>query len=371
MNLVAYDVRGQYRKQITDAVPSGATLSWIEAPECLTSLAPWRQAQVLVIAATAWPDKAIDYLIEAFSPRHVVLMDMTPECHWYGTAHQVNLHLCEGERLTETLSSLIAMEAVLTSGRLALLSARNDFDSALLAISLAWQMIASHQQEVLILDLGQPSSDIANYLNQPAGIDFISLQEKKACISKSWLLEQGVALHPQIHVIGMPDNEQFDAVTKEALLAVMEQLEAAYDSIIINLAGIPPCPLVFFLAKYCQQHWLLSDQKNVSLANTRRLAESLFHAGVRPGGVNVVLAPFLPQVLPGKAMIASQLALPIRGELPCAHQLTTDINAGTLLPPTGQFKDFLQQVEKLLSLKPEKPHWLMKFGWRYSAGSET
>ncbi|UXI02188.1 hypothetical protein [Photobacterium sp. TY1-4] len=371
MNLVAYDVSGQHKQQIVDATPSGATLSWLESPECLTSLAAWRQAQVLVIAAASWPDRSVEYLIETFSPRHVVLVDLTPECHWYGTKHHNNLHLCEGERLAELLNSLIAMEVVSASTHLALLSARNDFDSALLAISLAWQMAVSDQQAVLILDLGQPSSDIANYLNKPAGIDFISLQEKKACISKPWLLAQGVALHPMIHVIGMPDNEQFDAVTKEVLLAVMEKLEAAYDSIIINLAGIPPCPLVFFLAKYCQQHWLLSDQKNVSLANTRRLAESLFQVGVRPGGVNVVLAPFLPQVLPGKTMIASQLALPIRGELPCAHTLTTDINAGTLLPPTGQFKEFLQQVEKLLSLKPEKPHWLMKFGWRYSAGSET
>lgn len=362
MYLAAYDQAGESRALISDAVPSGCRLHWMEAPERQTSHTLWHQSQVLILATDRWPEPSIDLLIETFSPRHIVLLDQTPESHWYGMPSRNNLHLCEPGRLAETLATLVQVSALRPSSRLAMMSARPEFDSALLAISLAWQISrdTQHQGDVLILDIGQPESDIPSYLNQPAGIDFMSLVERSACIDKKWLAEQGVELAPRIHVIGMSDQEYPSAMTQASLQTVMDKLETIYSSIIVNLVGMPICPLLQLMAQRCDQHWLLTDQKNISLAQTRRLAEMLYQAGARPGGVNLILAPFLTQVLPGREMIAAQLELPIRGVLPCAHQLTTDINAGTLLPPTGRYKQFLREVDRLRTLKAEKSHWLDK-----------
>ncbi|MDV5168681.1 hypothetical protein [Photobacterium rosenbergii] len=359
MYIIAYDKDGRYQDDIAAALPSGGEIIWLTSPKDLVSQEIWWQAQVLVIAAEHWPDETVEQLLDTFSPRHCILLDFTPECQWYGLPHRDNLSLCEPEDLAHRLSGLVSMETH-PPKRLALMSATQGFDVCLLSLSLAWQVTARSKQPVLILDLGQPGSDIAGYLNKPAGVNFIRLLEHSTVINPSWLSANGAELVAGIHVVGMPESESFDAPDKDSLVTLMDQLEASYSTIIINLDGMPPCPLLYLFAARCDQHWLLTGQKNVSLVKTRRLAESLYNKGVRPGGVNLILAPYLLSVLPDKETIAEQLDLPVRGVLPCAHSLITDINAGTLLPPTGEYKQFLHAVDQLLRVRSKKMPWFNK-----------
>ncbi|WP_330960874.1 AAA family ATPase [Photobacterium sp. 53610] len=367
MQLMAYTADHQAKLDVTEAIPEGSTLTWIETPEYLNSNLAWQQTRILILVASDWPMPDIDSLMDHFAPRHVILVDLTPEAHWHGIQQsqtiREHLHWCELEGLTDAINRLIQMESVNAESRLALLSPRNDCDGALLSIAAAWQLQHRNKQDVLLLDLGRPYSDVPEYLGSSCELDFLALLEKRDYLNPEWLAEQALDIAPGIHVIGMPSSDHYGAVTMEALVEVMEMLEDRYCNIVINLTGMPPSPLLFFMLSRCNQHWLLADQKNVSLKSSCELAEALYQQGIRPGSVNLVLSPFSTEVMPDREMIEKQLPFPVRGELPCSRTIITDINANTLLPPSGEFKLYVKAVEKLLWLSTEKSRWQFSFGW--------
>ncbi|QUJ69748.1 hypothetical protein KDD30_23815 (plasmid) [Photobacterium sp. GJ3] len=367
MQLMAYTADHHAKLAVTEAIPDGCTLSWIDDPEHLNSSQSWRQTRILILVAADWPMPEIDSLMDSFAPRHVILVDLTPEAHWHGiqqsqTVRQ-HLHWCELEGLTAQINHLTQMQSLDATSRLALLSSRNDCDGALLSIATAWHLQHKHQQDVLLLDLGRPFSDVCEYLGASPRLDFMALLEKKDFLSPDWLDAQELAMAPGIHVIGMPESDNYGAVTMEALIEVMDLLEARYGNIVMNLTGMPPSPLLFFLLNRCGQHWLLSDQKNVSLKSSCELAESLYQQGVRPGSVNLVLAPYSAEVLPSREVIEKQLPILVRGELPYSFPIITDINASALLPPSGEFKLFTKAVDKLMWLSSERSRWHFSLGW--------
>ncbi|KDM90118.1 AAA family ATPase [Photobacterium galatheae] len=367
MQLMAYTADHRAKLDVTESIPDGCTLTWIETPEHLNANLAWQQTRILILVASGWPMPDIDSLMDNFAPRHIILVDLTPEAHWHGiqqsqTVRQ-HLHWCELEGLANAITSLTRMESADAQSRLALLSPRNDCDGALLSIAAAWQLQHRHKQDVLLLDLGRPYSDVPDYLGSSSQLDFMALLEKKDYLNPDWLNEQALDMIPGIHVIGMPASDHYGAVTMEALVEVMDMLEERYSNIVMNLTGMPPSPLLFFMLSRCDQHWLLADQKNVSLKSSCELAEALYQQGIRPGSVNLVLSPFSTEVMPDRDMIEKQLPFQVRGELPYTHPVITDINANTLLPPSGDFKLYVKAVEKLLWLSNEKPRWQFSLGW--------
>lgn len=354
MRMLAYASDSDSRGTIDARIPEGIDLHWLAQPEELSSQ---ENARGLVLFSRRWPDPAIERLLKLFTPRPVVLIDMTDEGHWHNVEQPAGVRLTDLNELEDQLFQLCSPQAFSPARTLALLSARNDFDGALVAIYAAWSLKKRKSGRVLILDLGLPQSDVAAYLDLQPRIGLVDLVESRDQLDRGWLDDKEIEAVPGIDVIGLRAESGLGRISAQALTSALEALESRYDHLVFNLVGMQPSALLKLVATRCEQHWLLADQKSLSLAAAMEMAHELFEQGIRPGGVNLLLAPYSREVLPALDSIEKRIPLPLRGALPWIPQALTHINAGTLLPPPADLLPLMQAVERALWLRAPDPWW--------------
>ncbi|GGO88744.1 hypothetical protein GCM10011348_44910 [Marinobacterium nitratireducens] len=357
MKLLAYCRHGDLRGRIGEQVPEGMSLEWLARPDDAASRLQSSDVRGLVLLVSDWPDSEVAALIRLFAPRPVVLVDMTDSGHWHDAERPACVRLTGLDELKDLLHRLFSPQAYSPARTLALLSGRNDCDGAVVAIYAAWSLKKRGAGRVLILDLAMPQTDVAAYLDARPGAGLLDLVENRQRLSPGWLREQGLEATAGIDVVGLGSDSGLGQISAEALKATLERLETHYDHLLFNLTGVQPSPLLDLIAARCDQHWLLADQKHRSLAAAVDLAAHLFGQGIRPGGVNLLLAPCHRHVLPGRETVQAQIPLPLRGALPWCAQLLTHINAGTLLPPPQELAPLADAVDRALWLREPESWW--------------
>ncbi|ANG64540.1 hypothetical protein A8C75_20070 [Marinobacterium aestuarii] len=360
MKVIAYSADRSHCASINAMVPEGVELSWLPEPTALSGVG---EARVLVLLASRASDTGLEALINLFGPRPVLLVDLTPDGHWYNAELSAWVQLVELDDMNATLHRLCSARAMSPARSLALMSARNEYDGAVLAAHIAWALHQRSNERVLVLDLGMPQSALPAYLDMEPHISFLDLVENSQALESGWLDDKPIEALPGIDVIGMASGKSDSRLNAQDLTRTLQALKTRYAHLIINLVGMQPSGLLNLMAAEVEQQWVLSDQKNLSLASALELAEHLLGLGLRPGGVNLLLAPYVKSVLPARDSIESKIPLPLRGTLPWMPEILTQINAGTLLPPGSDTAPLLQAVEQALWLH-EPVSWWRKLSTR-------
>lgn len=362
MNLIAVS-RGEAHREAVDRT-LGAVLEyqWAEGLESATLCQQAKPAQVLLLVAEQWPDNEIDSLIQFFGPRPVVLLDLSANGDWYGAQLPACVQLASLGELNGVVSRLVDLNPATPPARLALLSPRNDYDGALLAIYVAWTL-REQAESVLIVDLALPRADVADYLDVRPEVSFYDVVEHSDDLDQGWLDQYSLAATGGIDVLVARREGSVGRLNGEALHRSLAWLEQKYDHLLFNMVGVQGSALLDQIAGRCDQQWILSDQKNVSLGSAVALAERVLERGARPGGVNLVLAPFDREVLPGREAIAAHIKLPVRGCLPWHGRALSHINAGQLLPPPPELQALRRAVADTLALRVERSWW-QRLAWK-------
>ncbi|MDH2433043.1 hypothetical protein QCD60_10730 [Pokkaliibacter sp. MBI-7] len=363
MKVLAYSETGEMQEAIRQSLTAGSQVVWLHELEQLEASFDWASARVLIMVAQHWPDRQLEALLEGFLPRPVVVLDQTAEGAWHNREPHPQVHLVDRKELADKLYFLTSAQVDNPPHMLGLFSSRNDSDAALLSICTAWSLRRQQQARVLVLDLAMPQADVAAYLDLPLHNNFADLVSGHLSIDKLERDRRDGTCLSDVDIIGLPPGSSLAQVTAEEVSRTLQALSTRYDHLVVNLNGMQPSPLLRLVARCCDQHWVLADQKHLSITAAIEMGEYLLQLGVRPGAVGLVLAPCYKDVLPDQHTISQHSSLPLRGILPWSPHYLTAINAGTLLPPQGELQGYLQALELMLHARKVE-RWWRKFSIR-------
>jgi Flp pilus assembly CpaE family ATPase len=354
MMILAYCPEPAERAGLAAALPAGAELCWCSSEQELDGSREWRQARVLLLVATAWPDAALERLLTAFLPRPVVLLDITEEGHWRLLHRHRHLYRADRQSLGSVMSWLLLPDPVSSGKGLAILTERNDYDGAMLTIAAAWALSGEGKKRVLVLDFALPHCDIAAYLDMEPRFCLSELARQRHLVDEAWLAP-GPGKAGGLDLICLPSYGELAAISVPALHDTLERLARHYDHLVFNLTGQGRSSLVTLVAGHCSHLWLLADQKNISIKSAACLADYLLEQGARPAGLGLMLAPYYPGQVPDAAAVAARLPIPLLACLPDTHAAVTSINSG-LLPDSEALSPLLQAMAGQLG-RHSPPWW--------------
>ncbi|MFP8966836.1 CpaE family protein [Pokkaliibacter sp. CJK22405] len=360
MKILAYCTDPVWHEEVTRHLASEHKITWLQDIEQVEASYEWAQSRVLVIVATQWPDSRIESLLESYVPRPVVVLDQTPEGSWHNRALNPAVHLVDIAEMDDKLSFLTNIRPAYPPKVLGLFSSRNDVDAALLSIAAGW-ILKRQQCRVVILDLAMPQGDVSSYLDLPLMNSFTELVMGGLNPEQIRHDRRGQSALDNLDLIAMPADGNLGHMTADGVRKGIESLKSHYDHLIINVNGMGPSGLMKLLASQCDQHWILADQKNVSITAALELGEHLLSGGIRPGAVSLVISPFFKDVLPNRETIVQISSLPLRGTLPWSPLFITSLNAGRLMPPDNEFAAYLNALEEMLGLRRQE-RWWQKLG---------
>jgi pilus assembly protein CpaE len=203
--------------------------------------------------------------------------------------------------------------------QLAVLCGRPDVATSTFSVHLALACLEAARpgEEVLLVDLGQPSSDSLLFLDLVPSYTFVDAARSVRRFDQT-LIQTAFARHKSgLAVLPLPeDAAEIETVPTADTLALFGALKHYFRYSIVNLGGLhPPDFLIQALARV-DRKILIADQAVVSCAAAHKLVEALAARGVAVGDVELLIDRYTERLEPNGERIAELLGVKLLGTLP-------------------------------------------------------
>lgn len=238
---------------------------------------------------------------------------------------------------------------------LALISARPDSDTVMLALHLALAMqTAAPQTKTLLLDLGVPQGDSLTYLGLTSSYSFIDAVRSLRRIDET-LIETAFAKHSSgLSILAMPqDTNALQDITSADVYVLLGTLRAYFPNIVISLGGVPQSDFLHLLLGNVEEVLVVVEQSVPSCQQNMLLVHDLMSGSFPIESMRVVVDRYYDKLPPSAQEIAKGFGLPLATTLPpCGIARLNVMNSGLsmfeIAPGDGYAVNVRKLVRKLL-----------------------
>jgi pilus assembly protein CpaE len=203
--------------------------------------------------------------------------------------------------------------------QLAVLCARPDIATSAFAVHLALACVrnAAPGEEVLLVDLGLPSSDSLTFLDIAPSYSFVDAARSLRRFDQT-LIKTAFARHNSgLAVLPLPDDpEEMDQVSTPDILSLFGILKSYFRYGIVNLGGLRSPDFLLQALARVDRAVLVAEQSVVACAAAHKLVESLAARGYAPATMSLLVDRYTRRVEPSAEKIADLLGVPLLGTLP-------------------------------------------------------
>jgi pilus assembly protein CpaE len=203
--------------------------------------------------------------------------------------------------------------------QLAVLCGRPDVATSTFSVHLALACLeaAGRGEEVLLVDLGQPSSDSLLFLDLVPSYTFVDAARSVRRFDQT-LISTAFARHKSgLAVLPLPeDPAEMEAVSTADMLALFGVLKQYFRYSIVNLGGLRSADFLIQALARVDRQVLIADQAVVSCAAAHKLVEALAARGVAVGEIELLVDRYTERLEPNAERIAELLGVKLVGTLP-------------------------------------------------------
>lgn len=202
--------------------------------------------------------------------------------------------------------------------------------------------------DTLLIDLGQPASDCAMYLNCFGEFDFLAAVQNLRRFDRK-LAASALARQAQgLRLLALPkQHSQHEPAPADTDLIVL-RLRQYFRHVIADLGAVQPSDLGLRVAVRASQIWVVCEQTVASVVSTTQLLEQLVAHKVDQGRIQLIVNRYDARLELEPEHIAKQLHIPLLAQVPERRiPLTQAINQGALLPTTQHREPYVQELNRL------------------------
>lgn len=214
---------------------------------------------------------------------------------------------------------------------LALISARPDSDTVMLALHLALAtQTASPDAKTLLLDLGVPQGDSLAYLGLTSSYSFIDAVRSLRRIDET-LIETAFAKHSSgLSILAMPqDTNALQDITSADVYVLLGTLRTYFPNIVISLGGVPQSDFLQLLLGNVEEVVVVVEQSVPSCQQNMALVNDLTAGSFPVESMSLVVDRYYDNLPPNANEIAKGFGLPLLTTLPpCGVTRLNVMNSG-------------------------------------------
>lgn len=233
---------------------------------------------------------------------------------------------------------------------LALVSARPDSDTVMLALHLALAMqTAAPDTKTLLLDLGVPQGDSLTYLGLTSSYSFVDAVRSLRRIDET-LIETAFAKHSSgLSILAMPqDTNALQDITSADVYVLLGTLRAYFPNIVISLGGVPQSDFLHLLLGNIEEVLVVVEQSVPSCQQNMILVRDLTSGSLPVESMRLVVDRYYDNLPPSAHEIAKGFGLPLAMTLPpCGVARLNVMNSGLSMFEIAPGETYAVNVRKL------------------------
>jgi len=234
---------------------------------------------------------------------------------------------------------------------LALVSARPDSDTVMLALHLALAIqTALPNTKTLLLDLGVPQGDSLAYLGLTSSYSFIDAVRSLRRIDET-LIETAFAKHSSgLSILAMPqDTNALQDITSADVYVLLGTLRAYFPNIVISLGGVPQSDFLHLLLGNVEEVLVVVEQSVPSCQQNMTLVHDLTSGSLPIESMRLVVDRYYDNLPPSANEIAKGFGLPLLMTLPpCGVARLNVMNSGLSMFEIAPGESYAVNVRKLV-----------------------
>ncbi|KFF34305.1 pilus assembly protein [Pseudomonas aeruginosa VRFPA01] len=220
-----------------------------------------------------------------------------------------------GARASE-LTGLVRRGELLT-----LVSARPDADGAFVALHLAKALQEQTPNQVLLLDVGQPTGEALAILGLDSAFTFSDALRNLRRLDQTLIDSAFSRLDSGLRILSLTDEPGvLERVTTAELYLLLGNLRGAFSHVVVNLTGLPEGELSNQLLVQANRVLWMVDQSVPSCKKGLERLRRLRERNLPLPSIELLIERYLPNVAPDQQALSRMFDLDLFGVLPLSPE---------------------------------------------------
>ncbi|MFO5984652.1 type 4b pilus Flp biogenesis protein TadZ [Pseudomonas aeruginosa] len=201
---------------------------------------------------------------------------------------------------------------------LTLVSARPDADGAFVALHLAKALQEQTPNQVLLLDVGQPTGEALAILGLDSAFTFSDALRNLRRLDQTLIDSAFTRLDSGLRILSLTDEPGvLERVTTAELYLLLGNLRGAFSHVVVNLTGLPEGELSNQLLVQANRVLWMVDQ---SVPSCKKGLERLRERNLPLPSIELLIERYLPNVAPDQQALSRMFDLDLFGVLPLSPE---------------------------------------------------
>ncbi len=203
---------------------------------------------------------------------------------------------------------------------LTLVSARPDADGAFVALHLAKALQEQTPNQVLLLDVGQPTGEALAILGLDSAFTFSDALRNLRRLDQTLIDSAFTRLDSGLRILSLTDEPGvLERVTTAELYLLLGNLRGAFSHVVVNLTGLPEGELSNQLLVQANRVLWMVDQSVPSCKKGLERLRRLRERNLPLPSIELLIERYLPNVAPDQQALSRMFDLDLFGVLPLSR----------------------------------------------------
>ncbi|MCT6014850.1 type 4b pilus Flp biogenesis protein TadZ, partial [Pseudomonas aeruginosa] len=204
---------------------------------------------------------------------------------------------------------------------LTLVSARPDADGAFVALHLAKALQEQTPNQVLLLDVGQPTGEALAILGLDSAFTFSDALRNLRRLDQTLIDSAFTRLDSGLRILSLTDEPGvLERVTTAELYLLLGNLRGAFSHVVVNLTGLPEGELSNQLLVQANRVLWMVDQSVPSCKKGLERLRRLRERNLPLPSIELLIERYLPNVAPDQQALSRMFDLDLFGVLPLSPE---------------------------------------------------
>ncbi|HCW0466054.1 TPA: type 4b pilus Flp biogenesis protein TadZ [Pseudomonas aeruginosa] len=204
---------------------------------------------------------------------------------------------------------------------LTLVSARPDADGAFVALHLAKALQEQTPNQVLLLDVGQPTGEALAILGLDSAFTFSDALRNLRRLDQTLIDSAFTRLDSGLRILSLTDETGvLERVTTAELYLLLGNLRGAFSHVVVNLTGLPEGELSNQLLVQANRVLWMVDQSVPSCKKGLERLRRLRERNLPLPSIELLIERYLPNVAPDQQALSRMFDLDLFGVLPLSPE---------------------------------------------------